>query len=114
MAKQGEKEKQVANETRSQKGFVSGRAIAEFLQHNRWYILLVFVLALFYISYRFYAEQTLLKAQRLEAEVKVRHVEYILKSEDLIKIHKRSEVIKKIKELGLIQPDEPPKRIKAN
>lgn len=117
MTKQREKEKQVmANEANSQKNFVSGRTIAEFFQRHRWYILLVFVLALFYISYRFYAEQTILKSQRLEAEVEVRHVEYIIKSEELIKIHKRSEIIKKAQQKGLelIEPKEPPKRIKAN
>lgn len=115
--KKQKKSKKPAKESGVSKGFFSGGWLAsKFIQRQRWYILFVFGLALFYISYRFYAEQTILKAQKLEAEVKALQVDYIIQSEKLTKVYKRSEIIKKAQQkgLGLVEPEEPPKRIKAD
>ena len=116
MAKQQKEKQEKAKETESKTSFASGRAFIEFIQRHRRYLLFVFVLAIFYISYRFYAEQTIVRSQQLEAEAEVRHVEYIIKSEELIKLHKRSEIIKQLQQKGLnlIESKEPPKRINAN
>lgn len=118
MAKNEKKEgKKPAPKNELKKGFISGGWLtSELIQRQRWFILFVFVLAIVYISYRYYAEQTIYKGQKLEAEVKALQVDYVIKSEELTKLYKRTEIIKKIQQkgLGLIESDEPPKRIKAD
>lgn len=117
MAKQDQQEKQATVKgIEQQSGIASGWRFVSFIQRHRYYITFAFILAIIYISYRIHAERTIVKAQRLEAELEVRHVEYTIKSEELIKLYKRSEIIKQIQQkgLGLIESKEPPKRIRAN
>ena len=115
MAEQDHKKKrETTREPELRKGIVSGWKATDFFQRHRWYIMFVFVLAVGYISYRFHAEQTILKCQRLEAELKVRQAEFRIKSEELTKLYERSKIIKQQRELELIESTEPPKRIGVN
>lgn len=120
MAKKSKKQKKdgkSANKNNLKKGFFSGGWLtSEFIRRQRWYILLIFALALSYISYRYYSERAIYERERLEEVVKALEVEYIIHSEELIRKNKRSDIIKQAKEKGLdlIESEEPPKRIKAN
>lgn len=115
-SKKESKKEESAKRSGIKKGFFSGGWLtSEFIQNQRWYILFIFGLALFYISYRYYAEQTIYESEKLEAEVNALEKEYIFKSEELVKIYRRSEILKKIQQKGLdlVEPKEAPKRIEA-
>ena len=120
MALKEEKEKKngkPVNKNNLRKGFFSGGWLtSDFIKQQRWYILLMFMLALFYISYRYYSERAIYERERLEDVVKALEVEYTIQAEELIRKNKRSDIIKQVNQKGLdlVESEEPPKRIKAN
>lgn len=121
MAKEKKKKKNEgkpkSNHLAAIRGMFTGTWLTSgYIQRQRWYILFVFCLAVVYISYRYNIEQTIRKSRRMEAEVKAMHAEYVTKSAELMRLSKRSEVLRQIEQRGLdLQESEtPPKRIKAD
>ncbi|MDR0660116.1 MAG: hypothetical protein LBG19_04810 [Prevotellaceae bacterium] len=119
MAKKGveQKSKKTSSKSEIKKGFFSGGWLtSEFIRRQHWYILFIFGLALFYIAYRYYSESAIYQKQELEKIVKTLQAEHTIKSEELIRINKRSEIIKQAKQKGLelIESPEPPKRISVD
>lgn len=114
---QAKKEKPVEKKPNLIKGFFTGSLLtSKYIQSQRWYILMVFCLAVFYISYRYNIEQTMRRSRNLEVEVKMLNAEYVTKSAELMRLSKRSEVLKLVrqKDLKLTESQTPPKRVKAN
>lgn len=118
MAKEKQKrDKKSTGKSNLKKGFFSGGWLtSEFVRKQRGYIFLMFLLALFYISYRYYSERAIFEREHLEDVVKALEVEYTIKSEELVRRNKRSDIIRQVRESGLdlIESEEPPKRINAN
>lgn len=97
------------------KSIFSGSILqSDFLYKQRWYILLLFVLSVFYISNRYKAEKTLRYSAKLKIEVTDKKAEYVTKSSELMRLSKRSEVLKLIqrRNLDLKESKIPPKRVK--
>ena len=97
------------------KSVFSGSVLqSNFLYKQRWYIFLLFVLSIIYITNRYLADKTLRYNARLRLEVVEKKAEYITKSSELMRLSKRSEVLKAIKKknIELIESQTPPKRVK--
>ena len=97
------------------KSVFSGSVLqSNFLYKQRWYIFLLFVLSIIYITNRYLADKTLRYNARLRLEVVEKKAEYITKSSELMRLSKRSEVLKAIKKknIELSESQTPPKRVK--
>ena len=75
------------------------------------YVLFVVVLGLFYIGNTHYADKTNRKIIKLEREVEDLRADYTTLKADYMYSSKQSEVAKKVKELGLVESQEPPYKI---
>jgi hypothetical protein len=74
-------------------------------------ILFVFLLGLIYIGNTHYAEKTIRKINNLQTEVEDLRADYTTLKADLMFASKQSEVAKRVKNLGLKESLEPPKKI---
>lgn len=93
---------------------ISGTYISETLiLNNIRYVILVSVLAIFYISNKFQAEKVEREVVKLEQEVSDLRAEALSVSAELMTSSRQSEVYKMVKEkgLGLQELREPPYRI---
>jgi predicted membrane protein len=86
------------------------------LMKQRWYVLFLFALAIFYITMHYYMEETVRESRKLEQDLNKLRIEYTTRSSELMHISKRSEVDKQIKARGMTlrEPQYPAKRIKMN
>jgi Tfp pilus assembly protein PilO len=87
-----------------------------FLIKYRWYVLLLFGLALLYMGSHYYMEKTAKELGRQEVELMKLRDEYtrcLLRQESLIK---RSAILKQVEDrkLELKEPKQPAKKIKMN
>lgn len=97
------------------KSIFSGSVLqSDYVYKQRWYILLLFVLSIVYISNRYKADKTLRYGARLRNEVADKKAEYVTKSSELMRLSKRSEVLKQIEKrnIDLKESKTPPKRVK--
>ena len=109
----------MAEEKTKKKGSVMGRLISgtyiseTLILNNIKYVILVAVLAIFYISNRFQAERVERELGKLQQEVSDLRAESLSVSTELMTASKQSEVYRKVKEkgLGLQELREPPYRI---
>lgn len=109
----------MAEEKKKKKGSVMGRLISgtyiseTLILNNIKYVILVAVLAIFYISNRFQAERVERELGKLQQEVSDLRAESLSVSTELMTASKQSEVYRKVKEkgLGLQELREPPYRI---
>ena len=79
----------------------------KFLPH----VLFIAALGIFYIGNSHYAEKTIRKINRLEAEVEDLRADYTTLKADLMLAGKQSEVAKKVKDQGLKESLKPPYKI---
>ena len=77
------------------------------------YVLFLVVLGLFYIGNSHYSDKTNRKINKLEREVEDLRADYTTLKADYMFSSKQSEVAKKVKELGLIESQEPPHKIEV-
>ena len=75
------------------------------------YVLFLVMLGLFYIGNSHYSDKTNRKINKLEREVEDLRADYTTLKADYMFSSKQSEVAKKVKELGLIESQEPPHKI---
>jgi hypothetical protein len=80
------------------------------------YFLLLFALAVCYISQHYFVEQTVYAAKEMEGELERTRMEYTIRSSELMRWSKHSAVEQELKKrnMTLIAPQRPPKRIKMN
>jgi uncharacterized protein YeeX (DUF496 family) len=83
---------------------------------QRRYFLLLFVLAVLYISQRYSVERTVYAAKEMEKELEKLRTEYTIRSSELMRLCKRSSIEQEIKRRGmeLVAPQCPPKQIKID
>jgi hypothetical protein len=74
-------------------------------------ILFVFLLGLIYIGNTHFAEKTIRKINNLQTEVEDLRADYTTLKADLMFSSKQSEVAKRVKNLGLKESLQPPKKI---
>jgi hypothetical protein len=99
------------------KRLISGTYISETLiLNNIRYVILVFILAIIYISNRFQAERIERETLVLEQEVRDLRAESLSTSAELMTMSRQTEVYRMVKErgLGLQELQEPPYRIVVN
>ncbi len=92
----------------------SGRLLtSDFVRRQRWYAFFLFLLGIAYISIHYRIERTVRESRKLEREIENLHAEYVTKSAALMRLSKRSEVLKQIQQrnLNLQEPNHPPKKI---
>ena len=92
----------------------SGKLLmSDFVRQQRWYVFFLFLLGIAYISIHYRIERTVREARKLEQEVENLQAEYVTKSAELMRLSKRSEVLKQIQQrnLNLQEPNHPPKKI---
>ena len=77
------------------------------------YVLFLVILGLFYIGNSHYSDKTNRKINKLEREVEDLRADYTTLKADYMFSSKQSEVAKKVKELGLIESQEPPHKIEV-
>lgn len=75
------------------------------------YVLFIVVLGLFYIGNTHYADKTNRKIIKIEREVEDLRADYTTLKADYMFSSKQSEVAKEVKELGLVESQEPPFKI---
>jgi hypothetical protein len=99
------------------KRLISGTYISETLiLNNIRYVILVFILAIIYISNRFQAERIERETLVLEQEVRDLRAESLSTSAQLMTMSRQTEVFKMVRDkgLGLQELHEPPYRIVVN
>ncbi|MDR2651771.1 MAG: hypothetical protein LBC68_05600 [Prevotellaceae bacterium] len=97
------------------KDIISGKIfVSSNIQKHLGYIFFIFFLAVFYIGYCYTVENTIRENKRLDKEIKLLRTEYIYQSSELMRIGKKSEILKQIQErnLTLKEPKNPFIRIK--
>jgi hypothetical protein len=75
------------------------------------FIFFLTFITLCYIANGFYAEEQIRKLNKINAELKQLHSEYIISKSDLSEISKQSEVAKRVLTIGLKESVEPPRKI---
>jgi hypothetical protein len=113
---------EVKNTTRKRKaGIVKNVASGDMFFNLLWvkwrrYVLLSFVLIIYYISQRYYVEQTVYAAKKMEMELERVRMEYTIRSSELMRWSKYSSVEQELKKrnMTLVAPQRPPKQIKMN
>jgi len=99
------------------KRLISGTYISETLiLNNIRYVILVFILAIVYISNRFQAERLEREILVLEQDVRDLRAESLSTSADLMTVSRQTEVYRMVRErgLGLQELQTPPYRIVVN
>jgi hypothetical protein len=93
---------------------VSGKVLFNvLLEKQRGYVLLFFVLAIVYITQHYFMERTVREVKRLEYSLDSLHIEYTIRSAELVRLSKRSTVERELerRNMTLKVPQRPPKRI---
>ncbi|MDR3236482.1 MAG: hypothetical protein LBT48_07165 [Prevotellaceae bacterium] len=117
MVKESKNSKQRVNDGLKQvKTVVSGNVLFRLLMNNRWYVLLLFVLGVWYISQRYFVEQSVRNLSALQKELNSVSVEYTSRSTEFMRMSKRSAIERELNRRGMTlqAPQHPPKRIKKD
>lgn len=106
----GVENKKQQSKSFSLKTVLDGSWLGERLNQNVGILVLIVVIAVFYIANGYSMEKLYREKNSLETELKELRFESITKSADLMFIRKQSEVIKRIREKGidLEESKEPP------
>ncbi len=83
------------------KELISGIIVSDVVAKNFWYILMITVLAAFYIANRFQAEKITRETSRLTREVRDLRAESMSTSANLMSLSRQSEVYRMVREKGL-------------
>ena len=75
------------------------------------FVLFLSLLILLYISNKYYAEETILELNKLKNELKDLRAESLTIKAELMDKTKQSEVADMVEEMGLKEPENPPKKI---
>ncbi len=75
------------------------------------FVLFLSVVAVFYISYNYWADDKLRQQSKITAQLKELRSEYIASKSDLMFVSKQSEVAKAVESMGLKEPVVPPMKI---
>lgn len=86
----------------------------DLLINNIPFIIYIAINLLIYISYGYWAEDTIRKTNKINKELKDLRSEYISIKSELMYKSKLSELAKEVVDLGLKESTEPPKVIKLN
>ena len=109
------KDKKSIDNTIGWKSIFSGSVLqSNFIYKQRWYILLLFILSIIYISNRYIADKTLRYSSKIKTGMSEKKAEYVTKSSELMRMSKRSQVLEQIKKrnIDLKESKTPPKRVK--
>lgn len=110
-----EREKKTSASFKSMlKDLISGRFIVgKNIQKHIGYLFFVFILAMFYIGYRYKVESTAIENKKIEQEIKAMQAEFLTKKIDLMRLSKHSEILKQVQKrsLSIKEPKNPPQRI---
>jgi hypothetical protein len=102
----GEETKKQKNGKGGKPGFMkellSGSMVTEqIILKNIWYVLLLTLLAAFYIANRFHAEKITRESSRIQRELRELRAEALATSADLMFLSRQSEVYRLVRERGL-------------
>ena len=75
------------------------------------FVLFLSVVAVFYISYNYWADDKLRQQSKITSQLKELRSEYIASKSDLMFVSKQSEVDKAVESMGLKEPVVPPMKI---
>ena len=75
------------------------------------FVLFLSVVAVFYISYNYWADDKLRQQSKITSQLKELRSEYIASKSDLMFVSKQSEVAKAVESMGLKEPVVPPMKI---
>lgn len=80
---------------------------------RKWlpFVLFLFGIAVFYISYQHYAESTVRKTEKTMKSIKELRSEYLTTKAEVMKQSMQSEVARRLEETGIKELREPPKKI---
>jgi hypothetical protein len=98
------------------KRVASGDALNALWVKQRRFFLLLFVLAIAYITQHYGVERTAYAAKKMEVELERVHMGYVIRSSELMRFSKYSTVEQELKRrnINLIAPQHPPKQIKKD
>ncbi|MDR3184615.1 MAG: hypothetical protein LBT49_04335 [Prevotellaceae bacterium] len=112
---------EIKNTKRKRKSHIIKNVVSGDMFNVLWikyhrYVLLLFVLSICYISQRYYVEQTVYAAKKMEGELERTRMEYTIRSSELMRLSKYSSVEQELKKrnMPLVAPQRPPKQIKMN
>ena len=99
-----------------QKMFSGRLLMSDFVRQQQRYLFFLFVLGILYIAIHYRIERTVRESRRLERQVENLHAEYVTKSAELMRLSKRSELLRQIRQrnLNLQEPLHPPKKIQKD
>lgn len=80
---------------------------------RKWlpFVLFLFGIAVFYISYQHYAERTVRRTEKTLRAIKELRSEYLTTKAEVMKQSMQSEVARRLEETGIKELREPPKKI---
>ncbi len=108
-------QKNIEKKNTVRKLFSGDVLLSDTITKQRWYLVFLFFLALFYIGFHYNMAQTVKQVRKLEREVTTLQAEYATRSSELMRMSKQSEIIKMLKEkngINVAAPKAPPKRIR--
>lgn len=82
-----------------------------FVLKHMTFVLFLSVVAVFYISYNYWADDKLRQQSKITSQLKELRSEYIASKSDLMFVSKQSEVAKAVESMGLKEPVVPPMKI---
>lgn len=82
-----------------------------FVLKHMTFVLFLSVVAVFYISYNYWADDKLRQQSKITSQLKELRTEYIASKSDLMFVSKQSEVAKAVESMGLKEPVVPPMKI---
>lgn len=88
-------------------GFLSATIVVAYIP----FVLFLSGLAIFYISYNYWADDKLRQQNKITLQLKELRSEYIASKSDLMFISKQTEVAKAVESMGLKEPIVPPMKI---